>query len=154
MSYATKDILAKLENYCAYQERCHADVSKKLWSLKIPQSGHDEIILHLISNNYLNEERFAKAFARGKFRIKKWGKLKISLELKSRQISDYCIGKGMEEIDAEEYYQTCKELYEKKYATLKDSKTYIKHQKTVKFLISKGYESNMVWEISKSQESD
>lgn len=152
MSFATKDILLKLEHYCAYQERCHYDVHKKLYDLRIPEVGHDEIIHHLISNNYLNEERFVKAYVKGKFRLKKWGKVKISIELKTRKISDYLIQLGLEEINFSEYREACETLYDKKISTLRDSKQYIRQQKAVRFIISKGYEPNLAWEISKEKQ--
>ena len=96
-------ILNKLRHYCAYQERCHEEVRTKLLSLKVYGDGLEEIINQLISEDFLNEERFAKAYAGGKFRMKKWGRGKIIQGLKARKISDYCIKQGMSEIPEEDY---------------------------------------------------
>ncbi|MBK5272343.1 MAG: RecX family transcriptional regulator, partial [Bacteroidia bacterium] len=87
----------KLKHYCGYQERCHLEVRQKLYDLGVHKKDHDEIISTLITENYLNEERFATLFARGRFRIKKWGRMKIKYELKQKQISDYCIKKALKQ---------------------------------------------------------
>ena len=87
-----------IEHYCAYQERCHKEVVNKLKDLGIIQNAIDIIVADLIQNNYLNETRFAQSFARGKFKIKKWGKVKIHRELSKREISEYNIKMGMKEI--------------------------------------------------------
>ena len=95
--YLTKEqALQKIKHYCAYQERCHNEVKEKLYNLGVWKKEHDEIIATLIEENYLNEERFAIAFAGGRFRIKKWGRVKIKYELKQKQVSDYCIKKSIE----------------------------------------------------------
>jgi regulatory protein len=98
----TKDqALIKLQRYCAYQERCHQEVRNKLIALKVFGDDLEDVISNLISEGFLNEERYARAYVRGKARIKRWGKMKIVAQLKSRQISDYCIRKGLEELDEE-----------------------------------------------------
>ena len=112
-SLTVQETQQKMEHYCAYQERCHQEVEKKLNSLGVIQIAQEEIIGHLIQNNYLNETRFAKSFARGKFRAKKWGKNRILRELKMRNISEYNIKKGLEEIPEEEYLATFYILFEK-----------------------------------------
>ena len=104
----------KLEQYCAYQERCHKEVADKLKELGMIPAAMDTIISQLIQDNYLNETRFAQSFARGKFRIKKWGKNRIVRELKLRHISDYNIKMGMKEISDRDYDGTFYQLFEKR----------------------------------------
>lgn len=141
--------LDKLKHYCAFQERCHAEVKTKLNQLKVWGSDADEMIAVLISEDYLNEERFARSYARGKFKMKQWGRIKIKQALKSKNISAYCIRKGMEEIDQEDYLQALRRLAAEKYGLLK-SELYLKRQfKTMQYLMSKGYESDLVREILK-----
>src|SRR3982751_1045947 len=119
--YLTKEqALQKLKQYCAYQERSHAEVKQKLWDLGVKRAEHDEIISSLIEEDYLNEERFAKAFAGGKFRMKDWGRKKIYYALKEKRVSEYSIKQAMKEIDDEEYKQNLRELAEGKYEALKD----------------------------------
>ncbi|SFN89801.1 regulatory protein [Chitinophaga sp. YR627] len=132
--------ILKLRHYCAYQERCHSEVKSKCFELGLRGEEVDEAIAALISDNFLNEERFAKAFAGGKFRLKQWGRKKIQMELKQRQVSAYCIKKGMEEIDAEDYDKTLYTLAEKKYASLKGEQYLKRKYKTMQYLLQKGYE--------------
>ena len=107
-----KEIIQKLESYCAYQERCHLEVQEKLGGFVISEQEKNEIIVHLIGHNYLNEERFASIFSISKFHQKKWGKIRIKNELKFRRISEYLINKALKEIPAEEYYDTFQALAE------------------------------------------
>lgn len=141
--------LLKMANYCAYQERCHSETKNKLSELGIYYDIADQIIAELISQNYLNEERFAKAFAGGKFRIKKWGRNKIKLELKQKQVSDYCIQQGLKEIDTDDYMVTLKKEAKAKYEKLKDKNVLIKNNKTAQYLMSRGFEGDLVWDILK-----
>lgn len=99
------DILIKMRKYCDYQDRCHQDVRSKLIRLQVYGDELEQVMAILIEEDLLNEERFARSFTRGRYRIKAWGRHRITRELKQRQISDYCIRKGMEEIDSEEYYK-------------------------------------------------
>jgi len=138
--------LEKAKSYCAYQERCHREVSDKLKSWKLNTDEIDFIIGHLLDENYLNEERFAVAFAGGKFRIKRWGRKKIIQKLKEKGISEYCIKKGLEEIDDEVYYSNMVDIIKKKHNSLKDKNPFTKKKKTATFMYNKGYESNLVWE--------
>ncbi len=101
------EALQKLQRYCAYQDRCHSEVRSKLLDLGIYGDELEEIIAELITDNFLNEERFARSYARGKFNIKKWGRHRIKQELKRRQITDYCLRKAMEEIEETDYLNTC-----------------------------------------------
>ena len=112
-SYTVDEAQQKLEYYCAYQERCHKEVEEKLKSMHMIPGAIDQIIGKLITDNYLNETRFAQSFARGKFRIKKWGKVRILNQLKFRGISAWNIKKAMQEIDPEEYLDTFDFLFEK-----------------------------------------
>jgi regulatory protein len=136
--------LQKLKHYCAYQERCHSEVKEKLFSLGIWKKDHDPIIASLIADNYLNEERFAIAFAGGKWRIKQWGRVKIKYELKNREISEYCIRKALKQIDEKEYLDMLSKLAAEKYATLKEDQYLVRKKKTMDHLIHKGYEPALV----------
>ena len=137
--------LEKAKSYCAYQERCHKEVSDKLYSWKLNIDEINYIIDHLLQENYLNEERFAIAFVGGKFRIKKWGRKKIIQKLKEKGVSDYCIKKGLEEIIEEEYISNMHNLIEKKYISLKDKNPFAKKKKTAVYIYNKGYESDLIW---------
>jgi regulatory protein len=139
--------LQKLKHYCGYQERCHNEVKEKLYDLGVWKKDHDEIISTLIEQNYLNEERFAIAFAGGKFRQKQWGRVKIKYELKKKQVSDYCIKKAMKLIVEDEYLLLLKKLADEKYASLKGEQYLIRKKKTMDYLISKGYEFDLVRNI-------
>jgi regulatory protein len=142
--------LQKLKHYCGYQERSHYEVQQKLWDLGVRKVEHDEIISTLIEEDYLNEERFAKQFVGGKFRMKDWGRKKIYYALKEKQVSEYNIKKAMKEIDEQAYRETLKELAEKKYATLKDEQYLIRKKKTMDYLMQKGYEPELVTAILNS----
>ncbi len=147
MEKSLKEIFDKLKHYCAYQERCHQEVRQKLLELKVYGDDLENIILLLIEENYLNEERFAQLFSGGKFRMKGWGKVKIRQELKARQISEYCINKGLKEINEEDYLEKLKDLKEKKELTEKEKNPILRKKKIAQYLISKGYESDLVWGI-------
>ncbi|RTY90872.1 RecX family transcriptional regulator [Flavobacterium sp. GT3R68] len=136
----------KLEHYCAYQERCHGEVIEKLKSLNMIPQAIDLIVVHLIDNNYLNEERFACSFARGKHHIKHWGKVRIVNELKFRKISQYNINTALKEITPEEYAATFHALAEKQWETIKERSLPKKKKKFCDFLLRKGFESNLVYD--------
>jgi len=139
--------LPKIKQFCAYQERCHSEVRDKLYSFGLHKSEVEEIISKLITENYLNEERFAIHFAGGKFRMKQWGKVKIKNALKYKQVSDYCIRKALKEIDAQDYQKTLTKLAEQKLKTLKSEKNiFIKKRKLQDFLLQKGFETSLVKE--------
>jgi len=145
-TYSFDEAQILLENYCAYQERCHKEVTDKLKNMRMIPEAIDNIIVHLIQHNYLNEQRFAKAFTRGKFRIKKWGKNRIIRELKFRQISDYAIKSGLKEIELDVYHKTLQELTEKRIAQVKEKDRYKKRKKVADYLLYRGWESNLVYE--------
>ena len=138
------DAMIKIASYCAYQERCHNEVISKLQELGFYGNEAGEMVLQLIEQNYLNEERFAKAYAGGKFRVKKWGRLKIKRELKSRAISDYCINLGLKEIEAEIYTTTLYKLAEEKFNSLKTKNPFEARNKVYQYLASRGYESDLI----------
>lgn len=140
------EALKKLQAYCAYQDRCHKEVRSKLLDLGVYGGDLEEVIVELIEEKFLDEERFARSFARGKFRYKKWGKLKIKQELKRKDISAYCLQKAMEEIEEKDYLETLDGLIEKKNSQLADTNDYQRKQKIAQFVFRKGYESNLIWE--------
>jgi len=143
--YLTKEqALQKLKHYCAYQERCHSEVKEKLYNLGVWKKEHDEIIASLIEENYLNEERFAIAFAGGRFRIKQWGRVKIKYELKQKQVSDYSIKKALKQIDETDYLKVLTKLAKEKYTSLKSEQHLIRKKKTINYLIGKGFEMELV----------
>lgn len=145
-TYTVEEAQKKLENYCAYQERCHKEVRTKLRDMKIIPEAIDNIMVHLIENNYLNEERFAKAFVSGKFRIKKWGKNRLIRELKFREISKYSIDVALKEIDQEAYYTTLDELTKKRIDQVKEKNSFKKKKKVADYLLYRGWESHLVYE--------
>jgi len=143
----SQQALQKLKHYCAYQERCHSEVRDKLYSLGVFKKEHDEIIATLIEENYLNEERFAIAFAGGKYRIKHWGRARIRAELKQKQVSDYCIKKALQQIEEADYLKTFSKLAADKYESLKGEQYMIREKKTKDYLLRKGYEPEMIWAL-------
>ena len=139
------EIKAAIHKYCRYQERCHSEVRNKLYELGCYTKEVEQHIAELIEIGLINEERFAKAYARGKFRMLKWGRDKIKQQLKLKKISDYCIRKGMAEIDGEEYDAVLNKLIDKKIAELKSEKNVpTKKAKVFRFMMQKGYERDLV----------
>jgi regulatory protein len=138
--------LQKLRHYCSYQERCHAEVKEKLYSFGLYKQVVEECISQLIEENYLNEERFAVAFAGGKFRVKHWGRKKIQQELKQKRVSEYCIRKALQEIDQEQYIKTLDKLASKKWSSIKGQgiTRFVKNQKTTVWLLQRGYEPELI----------
>lgn len=136
--------LQKLKQYCAYQERCHREVKEKLYALGVWKRDHDEIIATLIEENYLNEERFAIAYAGGKFRIKGWGRIKIKYELKQKQVSEYCIKKALKQIDESNYIDKLTKLAIEKYQSLKGEQYLIRKKKTIDYLVGRGFELDLI----------
>ncbi len=151
-TYTIKEALLKLEHFCAYQERCHAEVVSKLYSLKMTVDEIDLIVVQLIENNFLNETRFACSFARGKHRIKQWGKIRITNELKARQISSTNISLALKEISAEEYESTFENLAERCWNSIQEKNILKKRKKFCDYLLRRGYESNFVYEKAKELE--
>ncbi len=142
--------IPKIKQYCDYQERCHAEVRDKLYSFGLSRPDVETIISSLISDNYLNEQRFAILYAGGKFRMKHWGKIKIKQSLKQKQVSDYCIRKALEEIDYDDYERTFQKLAHQKLDTLKHEKNiFVKKRKLQDYMFQKGYETNLVSDFLK-----
>jgi regulatory protein len=144
--------LIKAANYCAYQERCHIEVEGKLaeWGIYGTEAG--AIIAKLIQDGYINEERFAKAYAGGKFRVKQWGRVKIKLGLKAKKISEYCIREAIKEIDEDDYLHTLESLANSKLASVKGPSKPTRHQKVAVYLQGKGYETDLIWKVIKKLE--
>lgn len=138
------EAMKKAAFYCSYQERCHKEVVNKLKSLGMFPQAIDHIMVYLIQNNYLNEERFARSFARGKHRMSHWGKNRILQELKFRDISDYSIKKAMQEVDEEDYEAHFHSIAEIKWNSLKDKVLNNKKRKFMDYLIRKGYEYDLI----------
>ncbi|MCC6371983.1 MAG: RecX family transcriptional regulator [Bacteroidia bacterium] len=139
-----EEALEKMKNWCAYQERSQFDVRKKLYAFKLQEEECEQIIAQLIEENFLNEERFALAFAGGKFRIKHWGKHKIKTELKKHRVSEYCINKALAGLGDENYEAGMVKLLEKKISTSKQSDRRKLYYSVMKYAVSKGYESDKV----------
>lgn len=139
--------LVKLQSWCAYQERSQQEARDKLYELGLWQEAVENIIARLIEDNFLNEERFAIAFAHGKFAIKKWGRIKIRQELKQKRVSDYCLKKALAQIDEQEYLNTLKKLLEVKRRSLTEKNPYKLKYKLVSYALSKGYEKDLVFDV-------
>ena len=144
-TYTVEEAKRKLEHYCSYQDRCHDEVEQKLKGMNMIQQASDVIIAHLIEHNFLNEERFARSFARGKFRIKKWGRIRIKNELKLRNISRYNLDVALKEIPDDEYFSAFDELAEKQWENIRESDIQKKKKKLFDFLMRKGFESNLIY---------
>ena len=143
--FSKEEALQKAKQYCAFQERCHSEVKEKLYSFGMNKKEVDELLSELISENYLNEERFAILYAGGKFRIKQWGKVKIKYSLKQKQVSEYCIKKALAAIDERDYIKTLEKLFDQKLKTLKAEKNiFVKKRKLQDHLLQKGFETNLV----------
>ncbi|MRX42042.1 recombinase RecX [Flavobacterium sp. LC2016-23] len=149
-----KEALLRLERFCAYQERCHSEVVAKLYSLKMTSDEIDFIVVQLIESNFLNETRFACSFARGKHRIKFWGKIRITNELKARQISSTTIALALKEISPEEYETTFEQLSERSWNSISEKNILKKRKKFCDYLLRRGYESNLVYDKMKELEQE
>ena len=145
-TYSIDEAQKKIENYCAYQERCHKDVVQKLKSMRMIPEAIDIIMVSLIRHDYLNESRFARIFTQGKFRIKKWGRTRITRELKFRDISETNIKLALNEISDVEYLNTFEELAAKKQLQLKEKNVFKRKRKLADYLLYRGWESHMVYD--------
>lgn len=148
-----KEAIQKIEHFCAYQERCHQEVVSKLWSLKLDSSDIDEVIAHLIEHNFLNESRFACSFARGKHRIKHWGKIRITNELKLRHINQTLINIALKEITTEEYLETFHKLADRHWESIREINVLKKRKKFCNYILRRGFESNLVYDKVKELEN-
>lgn len=152
MKFSQELAFQKLKKYCAYQDRCHQEVRTKLISLKIYGDDLEEIIAALIQENYLDEERFTRSYARGKFRFKRWGRNKIKQNLQLRRISSYCIKKGMEEIEEEEYMDTLRLILEKQIIKYSEEAEIIRKDKAIKYANKRGFEADLIFKVIKDLE--
>src|SRR5690554_304353 len=148
-NFSLSELKQKAERYCAYQERSHKEVVQKLYDLRATKEEIDEVVVHLIERDFLNEERFARSFARGKHSVKKYGKIRIINELKFRNISAYNIKKALEEISDEMYQNTFTELSDRAWHSIPEKNSLKKKKKFCDFLLRKGYESELVYEAWK-----
>jgi regulatory protein len=145
--YDLKEARLKIEHYCAYQERSHKQVQEKLKLFGLKQEVADELVIDLIQGNFLNEARFASAFARGRFNIKGWGRIKIKQYLKMHQVSEYNIKSALKEIPDKDYFDKFDGIASKKWKTLKGENTINKKQKFLRFVHSRGFESQMAYDF-------
>jgi len=146
-SYTVNEIKRKIENYCVYQDRCHKEVEQKMFDYQLIPEAKEMILLSLMQDNFLNEERFSKSFARGKFRIKSWGKPRIVRELKFRDISAYNIKTALKEIDEEEYIATIYRITENRNAVISEPNSYKRKKKLIDFLMRKGFENDLIYKV-------
>ncbi|HMT96603.1 MAG TPA: regulatory protein RecX [Ferruginibacter sp.] len=138
----------KIKHYCAYQERSHKEVKEKLYGFGLYKADVEMLLTQLIEENYLNEERFALAFAGGKFRMKQWGRQKIKYELKQKQVSDYCIKKALAAIDGEQYEKVLYKMATGKLNALKTEKNLLlKKRKLQQYLMQKGFETAIITKV-------
>jgi len=145
-TYTVEEARQKLEYYCSYQERCHKEVGQKLKNMNMIPEAKNLIILHLLENNFLNEERFAKTYVRGKFKIKKWGKRRLTLELKKKDISKITINLALKEIQETEYIEVFKALSEKKALSIRERDIFKKKKKLIDYLLYRGWEPFLVYD--------
>ena len=145
-SYSSKEVRQKLEHYCAYQDRCHQEVYQKMFSFSLTAHEKEELMVYLIDNNFLNEERFAQSFTRGKHNYKNWGKIRIVNELKARNISSTIIKIALKEINDPLYLETFEELSEKHWNTINESNLMKKRKKFCDFFMRKGWENSLIYE--------
>ncbi len=145
-TYTVEEAKRRLEQYCVYQDRSHHEVQQKLRDMQMIPMAIDVVVLHLMQHNFLNEERFAKSYVRGKFTIKKYGRIKITQGLRQKGIGNNLIKTAFQEIDETAYLETLSQLGTKKLAALKEPNPYKKKQKVIRFLMQKGYESSLIYE--------
>lgn len=146
-SYTVDELQKKMEYYCVYQDRCHQEVERKMNEHQLIPEAKEKILLHLMQHDFLNEERFSKSFARGKFRIKNWGKQRIIRELKTKNISNYNINSALKEIDDEDYLETIYRITKNRNHTITENNIYKRKKKLQDFLLRKGYEYDLIFKI-------
>jgi len=155
LNIGTEKAFQKIRHYCAYQERSHYEVKQKLYSFGLYKNEVEELLSRLIEENYLNEERFAIAFAGGKFRMKQWGKVKIGYELKQKGVSPYNIKKALASIPEEDYEKTFEKLSDEKLKSVRSEKNiFIKKRKLQQYLLQKGFETGMISAFVNGLKSD
>jgi regulatory protein len=144
------NLLLKAEHFCGYRERCSYEVKQKLRDLDADENETEKVLASLQEDDYLSDERFARLFASGKFRIKRWGKNKIRAELRMKKMPDSFIYNALDVIDEEEYNKTIEHLIAKKEREVKSKNTKDKTRKIAMYLLSKGFESELIWKALKS----
>lgn len=142
-----KSPLEKLKHYCAWQERCHSEVKAKLEQLEVPWQEHDDIIAALIAENFLNEERFARLFARSKMHQKQWGRQKIVQALKAKRISNYCIQQALKELESDDYAEALETAARRKWQQLAAENPFNRRNKLARYLMAKGFEPEQLWAV-------
>jgi len=147
-----KTALAKAEHYCAYQERSQQEVRDKLYEWGLYPNIIENVIVQLIAGNFLNEERFANAYARGKFNQKGWGKNKIKQGLKFKRVSDVLIKKALNIINGDDYLQILQQVLQKKARLLTEKDPYKRKYKLHQFALSRGYENDLISEVLKNSD--
>ena len=145
-TYTVEEALLKLRNYCSYQERCHQEVRQKLTGMRMIPEAIDQIVVHLLEHNFLNEERFAKTYVSGKFRIKKWGRRRLTLELKKKGVGKFNINQALNEINETYYIETFNALAENRLPYIKETNKLKKKKKLADYLLYRGWESHLVYE--------
>lgn len=148
--YPPIETRTRIKNWCDRQERAHSEVVSKLKSWGVFRDETDQILAELISENYVNEERFARSYARGKFRIKKWGWQKIKINLKQKSVSSYSIAKAAEEIEPDEYLEVLKSILIKKQLLVKAQDSWERDQKLMRFAVGRGFEPDKVRKVLES----
>ncbi|MCA0932392.1 RecX family transcriptional regulator [Lutimonas saemankumensis] len=151
-TYTLEEAKRSLEKYCVYQDRCHKDIERKLMDMRMIPEARELILLHLMQHDFLNEERFARSFARGKFKIKKWGYVRITNELKIREISSYNIKAALSEIDKSEYEETLRDLGKRKFNSTSEPVVLKKRKKVADYLLRRGFESPKVYALIRELE--
>ncbi|NCF41881.1 MAG: recombinase RecX [Bacteroidetes bacterium] len=145
-TYTVEEALAKLQSYCAYQDRCHKEVAQKLKEMRMISQASEQIIIALIEGDFLNEERFSMAFVRGKFKIKKWGRRRLASELKQRNISKFLIQKALGQISETDYKATFEALVDKKAESITGGSIAKKRKKLADYLLYRGWEAHLVYD--------
>lgn len=146
-SFTFDEIKQKLVNYCVYQDRCHYEVEQKMREFLLIDEAKEDIMLYLLKENFLNEERFTRSYIRGKFYIKRWGKTKIKINLKQKQVPEKLIYKCFEEIDENDYDQTIRKIFDDYYSKQTGLKEYQRKSKTIKYLMNRGFEYERINDI-------
>lgn len=151
--YSPEEALEKIKKYCAYQERAQQEVRDKLYSYGLHQRQVENLIAQLVTENFLNEERFALAFASGKFNIVGWGRIKIKMELQRKKISAYCINKALYSLDGNKYELALRKIIQKKFLSVKEKNLQKKNYQVARYAISRGFEPDMVWDQLRMEEN-
>ncbi len=139
-----EEALYKARHFCGYRERCRYEVTEKLYGLGLHKQEVEKTLLQLTEDGYLNEDRFASMFAGGRFRVKKWGRVKIRYELKLKRVENSSIVHALSEINIEEYAHVLEVMARKKWNSLKNLQDYSRSAKTMQYLLSKGYEPGLI----------